>query len=163
MSQRRLALLRHAKSSWDDPDLADHDRPLNPRGRRAGAWVGQHLRSGGTGFDLVLCSSAVRTIATLSLLELDRHVEVRVEPGLYGATAGELLDRLRLVSPSSGSVLLIAHNPGIHELAVVLTGDHERIGAFPTAALAELSVLAASWADLRPGAASLDALVTPPR
>ena len=163
MDQARLVLLRHAKSSWDQPDLADHDRPLNARGRRAGAWVGQHFREQEITFDFVLCSSAVRTMETLALLELDGRTEVVVEGDLYGATAEEMLARLRRVTTSASSVLLIAHNPGVHELAVMLTGDREHLGSFPTAALADLRLPAGTWADLHPGATALGSFVTPSR
>jgi phosphohistidine phosphatase len=158
---KRLLLLRHAKSSWDDPNIDDHDRPLNGRGRRAAAQVGRYLRDEGMAPAVVLCSSALRTRQTLELLELDGDPEVLVEPELYGASAGELLDRLHRLHDATPSVLLIGHNPGMHDLAVVLTGDHDRIPAFPTAALAELSAPIATWPDLEPGGASLERLVTP--
>jgi phosphohistidine phosphatase len=161
MDHSRLVLLRHAKSSWDQAALADHDRPLNSRGRRAGAWVGEHLRKRGITFDLVLCSSAERTVETLALLGIDSQTDVLVERSLYSATAAQLLARLRRITPDTSSALVIAHNPGIHELAVLLTNDDERLASFPTAAMADLVVPAAGWADLRPGVATLQAFVTP--
>ena len=75
---RRLLLLRHAKSSWDDPALADHDRPLAPRGRRAAKRMGAHLRDEQVEISLVLCSSATRARQTLERVEPPG--EVRIEP-----------------------------------------------------------------------------------
>src|SRR6516165_3937456 len=109
MTSKLLVLLRHAKSSWADPDLPDHDRPLNARGRDAAALVGRHLRQEGPPPDLVLCSSAVRTRQTLERLELPNRVEVVIEDRLYGATAGSLLARIRQVPPGDETVLVIAH------------------------------------------------------
>src|SRR5262245_53225155 len=120
MTSKLLVLLRHAKSSWADPDLPDHDRPLNGRGRDAAALVGRHLRQEGPHPDLVLCSSAVRTRQTLEGLELPGRVEVVIEDRLYGASAESLLSRIRQVPPGDGTVLVIAHNPGVEDLARTL-------------------------------------------
>src|SRR5215831_14982212 len=91
-----LYLLRHAKSSWDDPALADHDRPLAPRGRRNGAALAEHVTREGIAPDLVLCSTALRARETLALLlpALGGEAEIQLEDELYGATADELLARL---------------------------------------------------------------------
>jgi phosphohistidine phosphatase len=109
----------------------------------------------------VLCSSAARTRQTLELLQLQTQLEVSVEDALYGASAGELLVRLRRITPPVASVLLIGHNPGVQDLALTLTNDDERLASFPTAAMADLRVAVASWADLRPGVATLHAFTTP--
>jgi phosphohistidine phosphatase len=161
----RLLLLRHAKSSWDDPALPDRDRPLAERGRRAAEQMGAHLRASGLLPDLVLCSSARRTRETLDRLDLSTP-DVRVDDGLYGADDDELLARARELSEGAGTVLVIGHNPGMHDLAIRLTGGqpgdearrlHEK---FPTAALAVFDVDGA-WARLDDGAARLSALVVP--
>ena len=96
METKRLLLLRHAKSSWDDPSLADHDRPLAPRGRKAAKRIGAHLRRENSSVALVLCSSATRARETLDLVAPPG--EIRFEPELYGATAAELIERLRRVA-----------------------------------------------------------------
>src|SRR5207247_5287517 len=98
---KRLLLLRHGKSSWDDPGIADHDRPLAPRGRRAAKSMGEHLRRESIRPVLVLCSSAVRARETLDAVAPTG--EVRIEPELYGAPWDELLDRLRRVPGGVGS------------------------------------------------------------
>jgi phosphohistidine phosphatase len=113
---RRLYLLRHAKSSWEDAGLADHDRPLAPRGRRAAKAIGRYLRDSGIEPQLVLCSSARRAQETLERAGLAG----RVEPELYGASADALLARLRHISPEVRSVMLIGHNPGVQQLALLL-------------------------------------------
>jgi len=134
---KRLYLLRHAKSSWDDEGLADHDRPLSGRGRRAADAIGRHLRAEGIEPELVLCSSAARTRETLARIGLSGVVE----RDLYGASADELLARVRDVPPGVDSVLLIGHNPGIHDLALALTG--EPADSYPTGALATIEL--AGW------------------
>jgi phosphohistidine phosphatase len=159
---KRLVLLRHAKSSWSEPGLADHDRPLNGRGRRAAPVVGRHLRDAGLVPDLVLCSSAVRARATLAGLGLPEEVDVRIEDDLYGADPDEIVARLRTVPDHVGSVLVIAHNPGLEELTELLVADARSCpDRFPTAAVAELRLPIERWDDLAPHRAVLASFVTP--
>jgi phosphohistidine phosphatase len=161
-SLKRLFLLRHAKSSWDDEGLADHDRPLASRGRKAAKRIAKHLRSEGITPSLVLCSSARRTRETLERIGPDG--DVRIERDLYGASAPELLERLRQVPDATESVMLIGHNPGIQDLAVELAGSGDRLEAmerkFPTCALATLSV-PKGWRELETGAAELIGFLRP--
>jgi phosphohistidine phosphatase len=163
---RLLYLLRHAKSSWDDPTLPDHDRPLAPRGRRASEAMAEHLRREGIAPELVLCSPSERTRQTLTAIEsgLGGTADVRIEDELYAASAAALLDVLHELPDEVGSVMLIAHNPGIQDLAVSLAGAGsviERVRSkFPTAALATLE-LDGSWRELAPGGAELVAFVKP--
>ena len=86
----RLWLLRHAKSSWDDTGVDDRDRPLAPRGERAGDLMRQYVDEAGIRPDLVLCSSALRTRQTLALLlhAFERDLEIRIESSLYASTQG---------------------------------------------------------------------------
>jgi phosphohistidine phosphatase len=137
---RTLHLLRHAKSSWDDPSLADHDRPLAGRGRRDAKRIAEHIRRSGIEPELVLCSTAARTRETLALVEPALgSPAVELEDDLYGASADELLARIRRVPDAVGSVLVIGHNPGLHELALALAPDGP-FGKFPTGALATFSL-----------------------
>jgi phosphohistidine phosphatase len=162
MAPKQLLLLRHAKSSWDDAELEDQDRPLAPRGRRAAAKIATYLRREGIEPDLVLCSPATRARQTFELLGLGPEVEVLFEDGLYGASAGELLARLRQLDDTTGSVLVIGHNPGIEDLAATLVGGgDEPAQKFPTAALADLRAPIAGWGELRPGVARRHAFVLP--
>ena len=162
MTSRNLALLRHAKSSWSDPDLADHDRPLTSRGRRGATRMGRYLRDTGFAPDLVLCSSATRARETLELLKLPPRSSVLVEDQLYGASATELVARLRGVDDTARSVLLIGHNPGIQDAATRLASKPERLAEkFPTAGLAVLVIPNAPWTDLQPGIGDLRSFVAP--
>jgi phosphohistidine phosphatase len=156
---KRLLLLRHAKSSWDDPALADHDRPLAPRGRRAAERIGAHLRDEQVEIGLVLCSSATRARETLE--RVGPPGEVRIESSLYGASAEHLLERVRRVPDEADSVMLIGHNPAMEDLAALLTEPDSLAGEkFPTGALATLS-FTGSWRQLGPGSAGLESFVRP--
>jgi phosphohistidine phosphatase len=163
---KTLLLLRHAKSSWDDPRLADHDRPLAPRGRRASELIAAHLRAHRITPGLVLCSSSARTRETLARIwpGLAGEVEVEIEEGLYGASADDLLTRLHQLSSNVESLMVIGHAPAIPELARRLAGcgaDLARLeGKFPTAALAMFS-FEGSWQGLLPGTAELVDFVKP--
>ena len=163
---KRLYLLRHAKSSWDDPTLADHDRPLAPRGRRAAKVMAEHLRREGIAPELVLCSPSRRTRQTLKRLApgLGRNADVQIEPELSAASAAALLEVLHEVPDELESVMLIGHNPGIQDLALSLAGTGSEIprlrGKFPTAALATLE-LSGTWRELAPGSADLVSFVKP--
>jgi phosphohistidine phosphatase len=161
---RTLYLLRHAKSSWDDPALADHERPLAPRGRRDARRIAKHLRRRGITPALVLCSSAVRTQETLDLLRPAlAEVAVQVEEQLYGASSETLLKRIHALPDEVGSLLLIGHNPGLQDLALALASsgaELERLEAkFPTAAFATLAL--ARWSSLGPGDAELVSYLVP--
>lgn len=138
-----LHLVRHAKSSSGE-DLEDHERPLSRRGREAARRVGKHLPKIVGTLDLVLCSSALRTRQTLDLALAGFSPQPRsaMEDELYLATREKLVDRLRRLAEQDGSVLLIGHNPGIHELAIALADTSSprfralASGKFPTAAYA---------------------------
>jgi phosphohistidine phosphatase len=165
---RTLHLLRHAKSSWDDATIPDHDRPLAPRGARAARRIAAHLPSAGIHPALLLCSSARRSLETLDALRpaLGRTAEVSIEPELYGADAWEILERLRTVDAQIPQILVIAHNPGLQDLAIELSGEGDAAllnqlrTKFPTGALATLD-FHVGWAELGPGHAHLTHLVTP--
>ena len=119
---KRLYLLRHAKSSWDDPTLADHDRPLAPRGRRAAKVMAEHLGRKGIAPELVLCSPSRRTRQTLKRLvpALGKSADVQIEFPLYAAPEADLLEVLHEVPDEVESVMLIGHNPGIQDLGLSL-------------------------------------------
>jgi phosphohistidine phosphatase len=131
---KRLYLLRHAKSSWKQPELADHDRPLASRGRRAAKAIARHLRERQIAPELVLCSTARRARETLERIEPAlATAAVRREPQLYRASADVLFERLRTVPDDVASVMLIGHNPAIEQLALdLLSARSDR--ADPTAA-----------------------------
>lgn len=129
----RLILMRHAKSSWDDPFMDDHDRPLNKRGRASAQVLGDWLRDVGALPDLVLCSTSARTRETLTRLNVT--ADVRFEAGLYHAGPAKILSILQRAD--APSVLILAHNPGIAECAeriVAAPHSHPRFVDYPTGA-----------------------------
>jgi phosphohistidine phosphatase len=164
----RLYLLRHAKSSWDDPDQTDLRRPLAPRGRKALKALERHVRAMNLAPALVLCSPAVRAVQTWEGVApaLPPGTPVELNEAVYHAGAGDLLARLRRLPPETDSVLVVGHNPALEDLALglVAAGDprlRTRLEAkFPTGALASLA-LAATWHDLRWGTATLVDYVVP--
>jgi phosphohistidine phosphatase len=163
---KRLLILRHAKSSRKDSGVADHDRPLAPRGRQAAELMAEHLSREPLAPQLVLCSSARRTRETLERIApgLGEEAAVRIEPELYAASAQRLLERLRAVEEGVESLLLIGHNPGLEELAVSLAASGNELAAmrrkYPTGALATLE-FGGRWRELQPGRAELRDFVTP--
>jgi phosphohistidine phosphatase len=162
---KQLHLLRHAKSSWDDTGIPDHERPLAPRGRKAARKIAAYMRDMEIRPALVLCSPSTRTRETLDLL--DAQTEVQIDPALYAADEGKLLGVLRAVPPDVPSLLLLGHNPGLQRLAVELAGrgNGDLIARLtekmPTAALASLALPAEDWAKLGPGVGELVAYVVP--
>ncbi len=163
---RRLIVLRHAKSAW--PEVADHDRPLAPRGRRDAPAAGRWLRDARCVPDLVVCSTARRTRETweLAARKLAAVPPVVYDPRVYEATVPVLLDAVRETPAECGTLLLIGHNPGVQQLTLHLAagGDRdilERAAAkFPTCALAVLA-WAGPWTVLASGAARLTAFTVP--
>lgn len=157
---RRLLILRHAKSDWGEPGLSDHARPLNARGRAAAVAMGGFMRLHGLLPDLVLLSSSRRTRQTLEGLDLPAAGlgEVPLD-ALYLAEPDTILAVLREAPAAAAMILLIGHNPGLHELAMALAGDHSLSSdrhispvsalaeGFPTATLAEFEI-DAPWAGL---------------
>ena len=165
--KRRLLLLRHAKSSWSEPDLPDRERPLAARGRRAAAALGARLAQRRLPIDRVLCSPARRTRETLALLALAPTIPVDYGETLYLASARTLLARLRRLPPRVHSVLVIGHDPGIEHLARLLAerGVAQALRrlaeGFKTGALAELRVPEDGWRALRAGSAYLERFTRP--
>jgi phosphohistidine phosphatase len=164
---KRIYLLRHAKSSWKQEGLADHDRPLAGRGRRAARAIADHVRTSAIEPDLVLCSTARRARATLELIAPALPASaVEFEPQLYGADPDALLERLRRLPDAVASVLVIGHNPGIEELAIELARPgapllDELEAKYPTGALAALGFAGKSWTELGAHSADLVDFVRP--
>jgi phosphohistidine phosphatase len=167
---RQLLLLRHAKSSWEDANLTDHDRPLDAEGQSAAHAMRSAIARLGLAPQLVLVSSARRTRETLELLEpLPGSPRIQRSSDLYLASPRQILDSLADVSAETSSILVIGHNPGLHDLAMLLAGAHAmsigRQGSkrlargFPTAALAEFAI-AGDWRNL-PDGARLTRFLTP--
>lgn len=145
---KTLLLLRHAKSSWDDESLDDHDRPLNDRGKRDAPRMGQLLQNRGLLPALILCSTAVRARKTLKKVcqaaEYEGPHALRGE--LYLAPPEVYVGVLQGVAEPTETVMVIGHNPGLESLLTCLTGEMEH---FPTAALAVIELPIDRWQDLR--------------
>lgn len=164
---RRIVLLRHAKADWGQE--TDHERPLAERGRKDAPVAGRRLAQSGIHFDLALCSTAARTRETwkLAVHELAERPRTVYEERIYEASPGELVALLNEVAEDVRDVLVIGHNPGMHGLAEVLTGESEgdaltrmnRTG-YPTSAFAVLT-FTGSWKSVEPGAARLVDFWTP--
>ncbi|CAD7023342.1 histidine phosphatase family protein [Pseudorhizobium halotolerans] len=159
--QRRLLLLRHAKSAWPDA-VADHERPLAERGEKAAPAMGNYMAREHLIPDLALVSDARRTRQTWELVQrrLPAEVATRIDPTIYEAPAGRLLDTIRALGDSAATLLLIGHNPGLQDLALMLTGD-ALAAKYPTAALAVIDFPVADWRQVGPGSGLLTRFVTP--
>lgn len=166
-----VSLLRHAKSSWDDPQQKDFDRPLNERGRRAAPLIGAYLAAHGLAPDIVLCSSARRTRETLKLLveSLGRPKNTQILDTLYLASAPSLLAHINALVETFRHVLVIGHNPGLEMLASELADPvgsdklalRRMAGKFPTGALARFEFDVDEWKGVARGEGRLIAFVTP--
>jgi phosphohistidine phosphatase len=161
MAMGTLYLLRHAKSSWDDPALDDHERPLSARGWRNAAALAEHVRAERIVPALILCSTARRARETLAAMvpALDGEVAIRIESDLYAASSSSLLARLKTVPDATESVMLIGHNPAIEGLAVLLASD-ETPERMPTGALVALTSTS-SWAALGERACQVQSVTIP--
>ncbi|MEV7676348.1 MULTISPECIES: SixA phosphatase family protein [unclassified Streptomyces] len=164
---RRIVLLRHAKADW--PQVSDHERPLAERGRSDAPVAGRKLAETGIGFDLALCSTAVRTRETwkLAVQELPERPRTVYEDRLYEASLGELIALLNDVPDEVSDLLVIGHNPGMHALADALAGRVEGDAAarmnrsgFPTSAFAVLT-FDGSWKSVEHGVGTLVDFWTP--
>jgi phosphohistidine phosphatase len=165
-----LSLLRHAKSDWGDLDLDDFDRALAPRGIKAAPAMGKAVARLGLKPDLILCSGAVRTRATLALVLPQLGApppEIHFDDQLYLALPSVMLDVAVKASVTAQHIMLIAHNPGTHALALELTGSGDKkaiaelASKFPTAALAVLRFKTFEWRDVRAGTGELTHFLTP--
>ncbi len=166
---KTILLLRHAKSSWDDSSVDDHDRPLNQRGERAASLVAQFLGHERLLPEVILCSSARRTRETLVRVQsvLGDMAPVLIERALYLAPEAVLLEHLRKLGDDASCALVIGHNPGLEDLAAALieakgTAMEEKLAAkFPTAGLAVIRVPIGRWRDLKRHSGSLELFVIP--
>ncbi|MBC7951915.1 MAG: histidine phosphatase family protein [Rhodospirillaceae bacterium] len=166
---RQIFLLRHAKSSWDDPAVDDFERGLNNRGRKAARIMAKYLGKTRIRPAMILCSAATRTRATFEIIAPKlAGVPVSFENELYEAAKGDLLDRLHRLDDHLQSVMLIGHNPGLERLTSFLCTGHGEPQAlsrlaekFPTGALAVLETKAPRWAGLDEGDCRLVDFVRP--
>jgi phosphohistidine phosphatase len=157
---KHLLLLRHAKSSWANPELDDIDRPLNKRGKRASGDLAGWFRETGWAPDEVLCSAARRTRETCERLGL--ACEPTLRDDLYDAQTGDLLAAIQ--GAAGDTVLMVGHNPAIGALARLLAAsppDHARFPDYPTGALTILRFDLDDWARIQPGSGEVVTFLTP--
>jgi len=144
---KTLLILRHAKSSWSEPGLSDHDRPLNQRGLRDAPRMGQFVQQARLIPDWILCSSANRARATAErvIAEMDFAGQIHFSTDLYLAEPEVWVESLQLLDNQANRVMIVGHNPGLESLVFRLTGHDE---SFPTAALAHVELPVNEWAEL---------------
>jgi phosphohistidine phosphatase len=161
-----LLVLRHGQAASAPPGGDDAERPLTASGRRAAAAQARVVAT--QAVDQVLCSPALRARQTLEALDLDAGVPVNFEPELFGAGVEDLLEQLRQLDDDAddaggrpaGTVLLVGHNPAVHELVVELA-DAGQLSSFRPATLAVLDLDVARWNDVAPGSGRLESLHVP--
>jgi phosphohistidine phosphatase len=166
---KTLLLLRHAKSSWDEPFLSDHERPLARRGQKAAPLMGMFIAEAGLVPDLVLCSSARRAQETWNLASdhIGGPYQVEILDDLYHASVGSLIAMLREVPDALNRVLMVGHNPTFEDLAMTLVGsgsgetERELGRKFPTGALAVIDFPDGGWPEIERGAGYLRDFVKP--
>lgn len=169
---KRLYLLRHAKSSWDDPNLEDHDRPLAPRGQHAAEAMAAVLAALSPRPEIVLCSTAVRARQTLDLARSGLadlpETAVILDAAVYTFEPLALRQRLQGLDDAVATVLVVGHNPALELLARDMAADDDAgpaakrmLRKFPTAALATLDLPAARWRDLAQGGGRVTDFVRP--
>jgi len=145
---KTLLVLRHAKSSWDDPALDDHERPLNKRGQRDAPRMGALVREYGLVPDVVISSDALRARLTAeAVAETARYTgEILLDPDLYMAGPADILSLLPRVRENADTVMIVGHNPGLEQLVEQLTGERQDL---PTAALAQIGLPIDQWRDFK--------------
>lgn len=157
---KRLLVFRHAKSSWDNPDLSDFDRPLNDRGKKAAPFMGKLLLEKDLLPDFILSSSAKRAKQTSKLFRkaagLDR--EVKFDKRIYEASPNALVHIISEIKDRFQSAMVVGHNTGFEDLVLALTGKYERM---PTAAVAVIDFDVESWSDIRKGSGKLIEVLRP--
>jgi phosphohistidine phosphatase len=164
-----LSLLRHAKSSWNNPALPDRDRPLATRGVTDAPLMGRAMAERGIDPDLVLSSSSRRTRDTLALVlpELKVEPEVVYKDELYHASPGEMLQILHQIPPSASRLMIVGHNPEIQAFALDLVGSgpkhyRDRLEEkYPTAGLAVINFTSGSWKGVTVNSGSLNLFLSP--
>lgn len=167
---KKLSLLRHAKSGWDDPVSRDFDRPLNDKGIRASKAIGAFIKDNDLAFDQILASPAVRVIETLEHVEeaSGLSMEPTWDRKIYLASSATLLDVLRGANADAEHILMVGHNPGLEDLIFDLVPDDGSSEArdaveqkYPTAALAEMNLDITSWEDITENSGTLTRFTRP--
>lgn len=168
-TMKKLYLLRHAKSSWEASDVPDHDRPLAARGERAALLMGRYMAQTGLVPDLILCSTALRSVQTraLAVSQWDTVPPTEYDRSLYLNGKRAILQCLARVDDEVGSVLVIAHNPDLQDLTLALSSHgngalrQQAQAKFPSGALAVLHLPVHHWSEILASHGSLVDLALP--
>ncbi len=150
---KKLLLIRHGKSSWNSPGLSDHDRPLNDRGRHDAPRIGAALAQRGVSPDVIIASTAVRAFSTAKIVASELSFsedDIVTDADIYLASPGTLIRVASQIDESVDTALIFGHNPGMHELAIELSGG-EYIERFPTLSVARLELDVEYWGEIAPG------------
>jgi phosphohistidine phosphatase len=167
---KRLYLLRHAKSGWDDPVARDFDRPLNARGRKGARLVGEYLHAHHFAVDRIVASPAVRVVETLEYMAdgLGIHIDPVWDKRIYLASAEALLEVAQETPDEAESVMLVGHNPGFEDLALLLVPDskNDEVRAsieekLPTMGLVEILFAVDHWSAIKEGGGRFGSYVRP--
>jgi phosphohistidine phosphatase len=162
-----LTLLRHAKSGWDDPVTRDFDRPLNPRGRRAARTVGREMRNLDLTFDRILASPARRVVETIEeVAHSFGPIEADYDERVYLAPAPALVELVRETPDAVERLLIVGHNPGLEELALLLSSPDGPLRAevaikYPTGTLLEIELPVNGWRQVNRGQGRIARFVRP--
>ncbi|HQU82993.1 MAG TPA: phosphohistidine phosphatase SixA [Pyrinomonadaceae bacterium] len=157
---KKLYILRHAKSSWDNPILADFDRPLNERGTKTADFMGNFLLKQDFQPDLILTSPATRAQETANIVKKTAkfQAEIKLEENIYEASVQTLVKIVSELKENVQTVLLVGHNPGLEGLIKFLTGE---IQSMPTAGLAIIDLKIEKWKEIAAECGTLQDLVRP--
>lgn len=153
-------MLRHAKSSWDDPAWSDFERPLNERGRRAAAFIGGLIRDRGLFPDLFVSSPAVRAAATSEIVRETAGIEIAptFDERIYEASHLTLFNLIREFDDRFSRALIVGHNPGFETVVGILSGGYSQM---PTAALAVIEITSRRWSEIEPSVNKLVEIIRP--
>ena len=153
--KKTLVLVRHAKSSWTESGLSDHDRPLNERGKRDAPFMAKRMAESGLAIDLIVSSSANRALTTAKhyadALNI-AHTDIQVVPSIYEADVRQLMDAINALDDAHSTVVMFGHNPGFSYLIQYLNGSMLHM---PTNGVAHLEINVNSWANVGTGSATL--------
>ncbi|HSK71280.1 MAG TPA: histidine phosphatase family protein [Pyrinomonadaceae bacterium] len=157
---KTIYLLRHAKSSWDNRNLADFERPLNESGVKTAPFMGEIIKKNNFQIDLILSSPAERAKQTARLVKEagELKAEIRFDERIYEASPLRLLEIVSELDKNTKSAMLVGHNPGFEGLVRFLSGETQ---SMPTAALAVIDLDADSWQEIEPGCCNLRLLIRP--
>lgn len=157
---KRLYILRHAKSSWDEPDLSDFERPLNDRGERTAPAMGRLISRRGLAPGIIISSPAVRARTTAELVKQGGSIiaDIRLDDRVYEASPQTLLHVVSELDDRFDSAMIVGHNPGMEGFIRLLSGKEE---SMPTAALAVVNLKIDNWASIEPGSGKLKTVIRP--